>query len=214
MAEQVEKERSAKKSALRGLREFLGTAALAGLVFLLLHTTFQSYRVEGSSMQPNLQNGEFVLVNKMLYRQFRVGSWGKYIPFLDRDRDGIVQPFHGPKRGEVVVFRFPGDLSRNWVKRIVGLPGETIEIQRGVVLINGEPQEEPYALGAKTAEMAAVLVPEGHYFVMGDNRPGSSDSRDWGTLPRENIVGKAWLALWPISDWGVVRSFSPGPAEE
>lgn len=214
MAEPAKHERSATKSTLKALRELVGTVVLAGVVFLLLHITVQSYRVEGSSMQPNLHNGEFMLVNKVVYRQFDVGGWGKYIPFLDRDRDGVVQPFHKPMRGDVVVFRFPLDPTRNWVKRIVGLPGETVEIRRGIVFIDGEALEEPYAVSANRVDLAAELVPEGHYFVMGDNRPASSDSREWGPLPGENIVGKAWLTLWPVSDWGVVRSFSPEPGVE
>ena len=208
MADQTEQTESVARSGRRIVREILLTAALAGLVFFLIQTTFQNFRVEGSSMDVTLEDGQLVLVNKMVYRRFNVGGWAKYVPFLDRDRDGVVQPFHEPSHGEVVVLRFPNDPDRKFIKRIIAVPGDLLEIRQGIVYVNRVRSEEPYVERPGGFTMAATRIPEGHFWVMGDNRPGSSDSRHWGMLPRENIIGKAWVAYWPLGDWGVLRSYA------
>ena len=160
-------------------------------------------------METTLEPSQLVLVNKLLYRQFGVGSLNKFVPFLARDGDGVIQPFHEPSRGEVIVFRFPGDPDRKFIKRIIGIPGDVVEISRGVVKLNGVQLEESYVKNRGKYTMDPLTVPEGHYWVMGDNRAGSSDSKDWGALPRENVIGKAWVTYWPLSSWGVLRSYAP-----
>ncbi len=236
--DQIEEPKARSRFGTKIIREILITAALAGLAFFVIQTTFQNFRVEGSSMETTLDSGQLVLVNKVLYREIHVGSWAKLVPFLDNGSDGIVRPFHKPHRGEVVVFKFPGDPSRKFIKRIIGVPGDVVEMRSGVVFLNGERLEEVYVENPGTFTMngrwadrlrpavedidfvtvyldenqerrARVQVPEGYYWVLGDNRVGSSDSREWGLLPEENVVGKAWVTYWPLSSWGMLSSFAP-----
>ena len=209
MADQAEETKSTTRTGLKIVRELLVTAALAGLAFFLIQTSFQNFQVEGSSMEATLEPSQLVLVNKLLYRQFGVGSLNKFVPFLDRDGDGVIQPFHEPSRGEVIVFRFPGDPDRKFIKRIIGVSGDVVRISRGVVILNGVQLEESYVENRGNYTIDSLTVPEGHYWVMGDNRAGSSDSKDWGALPRENVIGKAWVTYWPLSSWGVLRSYAP-----
>ena len=209
MADQTEETKSTTRTSFKILRELLVTVALAGVAFFLIQTSLQNFQVEGSSMEETLDSGQLVLVNKLLYQRFSVGSLNKVVPFLDRDRDGMIQPFHGPSRGEVIVFRFPGAPDRKFIKRIIGVPGDVVEISRGVVILNGVQLEEAYVENRGNHTIGPRTVPEGHYWVMGDNRASSSDSRDWGPLPRENVVGKAWVTYWPLSSWGVLRTYAP-----
>jgi len=171
------------------LREILITLFLALLIFLLVQVTLQSCQVEGSCMQPNLYTGQRLLVNKASY-------W-----------------FGSPQRGDVIIFRSPHDPDRNLVKRVIALPGEWVELKNGEVYItdtNGDTflLEEPYIAEPAKDPYHRTQVPEDCYFVLGDNRNYSSDSRSWGMLPRENIIGKAWLCYWPLSDWHILPSYS------
>lgn len=161
------------------LREFLETLLLAIIVFLALNLLTGRFQVRGSSMNPTLFNGEYVLVTKPNY-------W-----------------FRPPERGDIVVFHPPTDPSVAYIKRIIGLPGETIEIHDGKVWINGVSLEEPYIV-APTPYTGTWDLGEDEYFVLGDNRADSGDSHVWGVLPRRNIVGKAWLIYWPPESWGLV----------
>ena len=116
--------------------------------------------------------------------------------------------FGAPQRGDILVFRFPRDPSRDFIKRVVAVAGETVEIRSGRVFVNGQPLEEPYVYDRDRSTMPALPVPADSFFMMGDNRLGSNDSRDWGAVPRQYIVGKAWLAYWPINSWGFVPNYS------
>ncbi len=176
------------------LREIIETVLLALVVYLALQFSVQPYRVEGSSMLPTLSEGEYLLVNKMVYWQ---------VPVLGGGDDYLVHP---PARGEVVIFRFPDDPTRSFVKRIVGVPGDTVEIARGVVLIDGQILIEPYLVRPDSSSMEPVVVPEGSYFVLGDNRGASDDSRSWGVVPAENVIGRAWFSYWPPSHLGELFS--------
>jgi signal peptidase I len=166
------------------LREILETVVLAAVIWLLINFTTARYVVEGSSMEPNLVSGQFLIVNRLAYR------------------------FGEPQRGDIIVFDFPGNPSDDYVKRIIGLPGEEIRIDQGQVYVNGEMLEEPYLIdGLLTPREGTWTVPEDNYFVMGDNRPSSSDSRTWGTLNADFIVGKAWVSYWPPQEWGVIPHY-------
>ena len=170
--------------------EIVGTLVLALLIFLGVHFTLESRQVDGSCMEPNLYDGQRVLVCKGAY-------W-----------------FGEPSRGDVIVFHKPGEPERILIKRIIGMPGEWIEIKDSIVYISSDalgettPLEEPYIKEPVSNDYSGIEIPHGHYFVMGDNRNYSSDSRSWGTLPRENIIGKAWLCYWPLSDWHLVSGYS------
>ena len=163
--------------------EILGTLVLALVVFLVVQSAMESREVEGACMEPNLYTGQRVLVLKSAY-------W-----------------FGDPQRGDVIIFTSPADPDRTLIKRVIGLPGENISIIGGDVYIDGSPLAEPYTQGNSHA-YPLTAIPDDSYFVMGDNRERSTDSRNWGVLPRENIIGKAWLCYWPLSDWHLVRGCS------
>jgi len=182
---------------VRALKELFQVVALAAVFFFLLHGSFQTFRVSGSSMEPSLHNREYLLVNKAVY--FRA-SWLR--PFRER---GYL--FHPPRRGEIVILVPPRFGSGDYVKRVIGLPGEIVEIKNGKVFINGRPLEEPYIKEPPRYVMPPTFIPPGHYFVLGDNRNASTDSHNWrliGPIPEENIIGKAWLSYWPPRHWGRV----------
>ena len=123
------------------------------------------------------------------------------IPFVSIESDGPAYPFNVPKAGDVIIFKFPRDESREFVKRIVGEPGDVVEIKRGEVFVDGVPIQDDLARLDRRS-MTPKTVPKDAYFVLGDNRGNSNDSRDWGTVPAENIVGKAWagfLAHQPLA---------------
>jgi signal peptidase I len=161
------------------LRETLETALLTAIIFLILNTTTGRFQVRGSSMEQTLFDGQYLLISKVTY-------W--------------ISP---PERGDVIVFHPPNNLSDDYIKRIVGLPGERVEIQNGEVSVDGVQLLEPYI--ANPGSYSGVWEPgEGEYFVLGDNRRNSSDSHTWGVFPGDNIVGKAWLCYWPPEQWGPV----------
>ena len=180
------------------LEDMLETIALALLMFLVLQVSVRNYRVELSSMEATLFPKDRLVVNKLVYAHVDSEVVDGLAPFVDIwDDQSALFPFHPPRRGDVIVFRYPKDPSRDFVKRVIGLPGETVEIHRGAVKIDGEALEEPYLEERDLSSLGPTLVPPESYFVMGDNRDGSSDSRHWGTVPLENIVGKVLVRYWP-----------------
>ena len=152
-------------------------------------------------MYPALKDGEMVIVNKLLYFRIDIKRLANLIPLWDVEDKKSLTVFHGPYRGEVVVFNWPVDPERQLVKRVIGVPGDTVEIRAGSVYVTGIPLREPYiaSLRGIREDIGPVKVSEGHYFVMGDNRLHSNDSRDWGLIARDDIVGKIWLVYWPMS---------------
>ena len=189
------------------IRELFETVILALLIFLGLQFSMGNYKVEGSSMVPTLEEGEYVIVNKLVYLRFDARDIVGLLPFVE-SKDESLYPFHAPDRGEVIIFQFPPNPDRDFVKRVIGLPGERVEIQRGQVLVNGIALNEPYITRRNTDSMMETLVPPKAYFVLGDNRGASHDSRNWGPVPVENIIGRAWVSFWPLNRWHTVSSFS------
>lgn len=153
--------------------EIFQTLIMALIFYFLIDSFFPRVRVENISMKPTLQPGELLLVNKLAYR--------------------LGDPHHG----DVIVFHYPANPSEDYIKRLIGLPGDEIRVENGLVFINGQAMEEPY-IAAIPAYDGSWLVPEGMYFVLGDNRNQSSDSHSWGFVPEENIVGKALIVYWPL----------------
>lgn len=197
------------------LREALETLLLALLVFLAVRASVQHYRVEGTSMEPTLENGEFLLVNALAYSRVDLQALARYVPFWDPGPPADRYLLRGPARGDIVVFHHPSGVHRDLVKRIIGLPGETIEIRAGIVYIDGRPLVEPYLAGseAPVGEMAPLRIPDGSYFVMGDNRNHSQDSRVIGPIPANLIVGRAMLTWWPYDRFGPAPNQAPRLAE-
>ena len=161
------------------------------VVFILFGVFFvQPVVVEGTSMLPQLNDGERLLVNKLVYYKFQAVSWGHI------------------ERGDIVVFLFPNDPDKSYVKRVIGLPGETVELRNGKVLINGTELTEDYLDSEHNQSMPswpAKIVEKHHYFVMGDNRDNSSDSRYWGLVPEKYIYGKAFFRYWTPSNMGFLE---------
>lgn len=158
------------------LREFAQTLIMTLVVFLFLVTfVIQGYKVYGSCMEPNLVTGERLLGNKFVYR------------------------FEEIHRGDIVVFKYPPNPQQTFVKRVVGLPGETVEIRNGKVLVNGRALDECYVKLTPHGDFPCRKVRDGFTFVLGDNRDESNDSRFWGDVPLSNIQAKAWVRYWPLS---------------
>ena len=183
------------------IRELFETVILALTIFLALQFSVRNYQVEGSSMDPTLKAGEYVLVNKLVYLRLDPREIAGLLPFWDVAEDEHLFPFHPPRRGEVIIFRFPKDPTREFVKRVVAVPGETVEIKQGQLFVNNIAQNEPYITHPDKSSMQAQVIRQDGYFVLGDNRRASNDSRDWGPVPAENIVGRAWVSFWPLSRW-------------
>lgn len=186
------------------LRDVIETLILALLVFLAAREAVQNFQVEGSSMFPTLHNADFVLVNKLAYRRWDLGPFDFLLPGK-QNGDYI---FHGPKRGDVVVLLSPQDHSRDFVKRVIGEPGDKIEIVGGQVFINDQPLEESdYIAASSQSDLSPTIIPPDHYFVMGDNRDASSDSRSFGPVPRALIIGRVWFRWYPLDriDAGISR---------
>jgi signal peptidase I len=186
------------------VRELIETVILALLIFLLLHMSIGNRRVDGPSMEPTLVNGERVIVNKLNYLSFRSNGLAGLLPFVHSDDEELFA-FDGPGRGDIIVFRYPPNESRDFVKRVIGVPGDEIEIRQGVVFIDGEELDEPYVANHDRGNMVAVAVQAGNYFVLGDNRRASQDSRVFGVVPFENIIGRVWISFWPLDRLQTLR---------
>jgi signal peptidase I len=164
----------------------------AGAIFLVLYLlVMQPHKIDGSSMEPNFHNGEYLLTDKVSYR------------------------FNQPKRGDVIIFRAPGNTGEDFIKRIIGLPGDQVELIDGSVYINNEKLKESYLpetfvtlSGEFPKEGDSITVPNSEFFVLGDNRSHSADSRVFGVIEKSRIIGRAWLLYWPIKDIGTIPSVS------
>jgi signal peptidase I len=180
------------------VREILETLGLAVLLFLVINIISARVRVDGFSMRPTLQDGEFVLINRLAYR---LGSFQR----------GDIIVFRPPMYPEAdILRRFLGlpnisDEYEDYVKRIIGLPGDTVKIEHGSVSLNGFTLSEAY-IAAPPEYSGEWSVPAGNLFVLGDNRNNSADSHAWGFLPEKNVLGKAQVIYWPFAEWKVLKS--------
>jgi len=160
--------------------DILETVTLAVVLYFGINAISARVRVDGMSMNPTLQHGEYVLVSRLAYKTGQ------------------------PERGDIIVFSFPVDQKQDLIKRVIGLSGETISIRDNEVLINGVKLEEPY-IAQSPVYSGEWTVGEGQLFVLGDNRNDSKDSHQWGLLPKENIIGKALLIYWPPPEWKLIN---------
>ncbi|HXU24680.1 MAG TPA: signal peptidase I, partial [Tepidiformaceae bacterium] len=193
------------------VRELVETGLLAILVFLAVRASFQNFKVDGTSMYPTLHNGQFLIVNKLVYSEINTKKLSSVLPFVSPGKDGTTPVFHGPERGDIVVLVDPRQPGTDLIKRVIGLPGETLQIVDGRVYINDHLLVEPYIKTPWHDNKAKLTIPEGDYFVMGDNRDNSLDSRSnqVGFIPSGNIIGKAMLSYWPSSEFGLAPNGSP-----
>lgn len=164
----------------RFVLDILETIVLAVVLYFGINAVSARVRVDGFSMRPTLEDGEYILVNKLAYK---TGE---------------------PQRGDIVVFVFPINPQEDLIKRVIGLPGESLAVHNGVVSVNGVPLNEPY-IASPPAYDGEWVVPEGQLFVLGDNRNDSRDSHQWGLLPIENVIGRAVLIYWPPEQWQVIN---------
>ena len=182
-------------------REVIEAVLLAVVVFMLLQTTVRNFKVDGSSMDPTLVNGQYLLVNRLVYLRIEMDRFSSIVPFWQAEEDSVRYAIHPPERGEVIVFEFPDVIpsnpKRDFVKRVIGLPGETIEVKDGVPFVDGVVLEEPYLTTKDGSNGRKVELGAGEYYVIGDNRAHSNDSRRWGAVPEENLRGKVWMIYWP-----------------
>src|SRR5712671_1268361 len=175
------------------LRDLIFALMIAALVVVFV---VQPVKVEGTSMLPRLHDGERIFVNKLVYYDDY-----RWAPKVDR--------------GDIVVFWFPNDPSKSYIKRVIGLPGDTVEMHDGLVKVNGRDLQETYLdprLNVSHRSEPAVYVRPNYYLVMGDNRDNSSDSRIWGLVPRKYVYGKALLRYWPLSNASVIHHENVSPA--
>jgi signal peptidase I len=178
----------------RFVLDILETLVLAVVLYFGINVVSARVRVDGFSMRPTLQDGEYILVNKLAYK------------------------FNEPQRGDIIVFVFPVNPEEDLIKRIIGIPGDTVAVQDGVLTVNGAVVDEPY-INAPPAYNGTWQVPEGNLFVLGDNRNDSRDSHQWGLLPMENVIGRSVMIYWPPEDWQIIRHLNedyipPSPTQE
>lgn len=171
------------------LLDFVETIVISLAIFVLVYLfLFQPHQVDGRSMEPTFEHGEYILTDKISYR------------------------FNPPNRGDVVVFHAPQDEKTDFIKRVVGVPGDTVQLKAGYVILNGQPLNEVYLGNITTppgrflSEGTSLTVPENNLFVMGDNRHYSSDSREWGFVPFSNVVGRAFFRYWPPQVFGLIKT--------
>lgn len=174
---------TAAKPSGHMLGEILESVAIAVILAIVIRVfLFQPFYIPSGSMEPTLLINDRIIVSKLNYR------------------------ITAPDRGDVIVFKYPVNPKRDFIKRVIGLPGETIKIKDNKLFVDGKQLEQPFLPhGLTYGDFGPVTVPEGEYFMMGDNRNNSEDSRVWGTLPRDNIVGRAVFVYWPFSRASVIR---------
>lgn len=176
----LEGEPTTLESGGRLILETIQTVLLALVLYLAIDTVVARVQVDKISMEPTLHAGEFILVNKLAYR------------------------FGSVERGDIIVFHYPLNPSEDYIKRVIGLPGDVVRVQNGNVYVNGQQLEEPY-ISAPPVYEGQWVVPDEKIFVLGDNRNQSSDSHEWGFVPYGNIVGRAMVIYWPLNDFRVLN---------
>ena len=191
--------------------EVVETLGLALIIFIAVRSVVLNFRVDGLSMEPSLDSGEMLLVNRQVYQHFDLNRILNILPGVDRKGQDIIYPFHPPQRGDIVVLHPPVDQGRPYIKRVIGLPGDRLAIHDGSVWINGKRLDEPYLHGIATSwpgslGQGEITIPNDEVFVMGDNRNNSTDSRVFGPIKIDAIIGKAWISYWPSDHLDILGS--------
>lgn len=203
-----------RESRAHGLiGDMLKTLLLALIIFLTARLLLLPYQVDGRSMSPSLADQERVLVNRAIYMHFNPARLFGWIPGIDVN-EGDLYPFHSPDRGDVVVLNPPTVSTEPFIKRTIAVAGDEITIRDGIVFVNGKRIVESYVSGATTTcgsdlYCEGFVVPEGMIYVMGDNREHSLDSRVFGPVPLNNVIGQAWFSNWPADRFGPIPDLEP-----
>jgi len=196
-----------KKLMVSGIREWIESILFALIIAVVIRILIvEPYRIPSGSMRPTLIEGDIILVNKFIY--------GARIPFTDMRLPGLTKP----KRGDVIVFIYPEDRKKNFIKRLIGFPGDSVEIKNGLIYVNDKPLDDPifnqnidgsvrfyYNKGSLAKESQKITVPNDSLFVLGDNSRSSLDSRYWGFVPYKNLLGKAIVIYWPLNRVRIIR---------
>lgn len=192
------------------LTELIQTVLLTLVIFVAVRSVIQNFQIDGPSMQPTLRSGQYLLVTKLAYLRLE-GT-----PLQMAQRAGLYQDdgeraylFGPPQHGDIIVFQEPVPPYIDLVKRVIAVPGDQIQIDSGRVYVNGVQLKEEYVRSIPSYSLPLQRVPPGQFFVLGDNRPVSSDSHLWGFVPEGNIIGKAWIRYWPPEQWGVLPAVNP-----
>lgn len=183
--------------------ELVEVLALAILMVMLIRTFIQNYRIDGTSMEPNFHNGQFLIVNRWSY----CPGIHVDVPIVNVELWSKTWCVREPRRGDVVIFEYPRDPSRDFIKRVIGLPGETVEVREGKIYVNGAIVPEPFGPNPGSYTSAPITLGPDEVFVMGDNRNNSSDSHLWGPLSEDKIIGKALVSYWPPRYWSLVPRY-------
>jgi len=179
------KEGPRKKSVFREYAEIISMAVI--LAFFVRAFFLQAFRIPSESMEDTLLIGDFLFANKLIY--------GPKVPFTDKRLPGV----RDPKPGDIIIFKYPGDKKTDYIKRCVAVEGQTVELKGRTLYVNGLAQNESYAKYYHGSNFGPYIVPEGHIFMMGDNRDNSADSRVWGPLPKSLILGKAMFIYFSLN---------------
>lgn len=205
---QPESDEIAPPAKQRVIKDILETVLMVVLLFFVMRGLIQNFRIEGSSMSPTMHTQQYILVNKAIYLHFDVNAPLRLLPGRGDLPAKMIYPFHPPERGDIVVFHAPVEAhdepDKDYIKRVIGVAGDAISVRDGGIWLNGvRLNEDAYLTNVVTScqRYCELRVPSGYIFVMGDNRSFSSDSRSWGLLPLENVVGKAWFSYWPRASW-------------
>jgi len=194
-----------KKIMKSFFREISETLLLAILTFLIINVSVQNYIVDGESMAPTVNNQNLLLVSKLSYFDLSENKITNMVNSLPTEKLENLVLKNQPDRGDIIVFRQKNSGGNHLIKRVIGIPGDTINISNGIVFINNNRIDEPYIYHIdKVSHLENMLISKDTFFVMGDNRPISKDSRSWGTISKTQIIGQAWLLYWPIRDLSLV----------
>tara|TARA_B100000676_G_scaffold311801_1_gene383121 strand:+ start:2396 stop:2971 length:576 start_codon:yes stop_codon:yes gene_type:complete len=188
---------------IKNIKELLRTVLYALILVALLQILVSNYEVEGPSMEPNLIQSERIFVNRLIYYRIDLNNLSRFLPYYQSE--GHKSLFGKPERGDIIIFKYPPDPNKMFVKRVIGIPGDVVEIVNGNVYLNNEKLTEKYLTNSYSGKsIGPTTIENGFFFVLGDNRAESNDSRNGWLVPYDSIIGKAWILYWPINKLSLI----------
>tara|TARA_Y100000814_G_scaffold111692_1_gene79070 strand:+ start:4530 stop:5105 length:576 start_codon:yes stop_codon:yes gene_type:complete len=184
--------------AIKNIKELIKTILYTLVLIGVLQILVSNYQVEGPSMEPNLIESERIFVNRLVYHRIDLENLSKFLPFYQSN--GYSSLVGEPNRGDIIIFKYPPDPNKMFVKRVIGVPGDVVQIDNGIVYLNNEKLLETYLTNSYSgSSIGPIIIENDSFFVLGDNRAESNDSRNGWLVPYNNIVGKAWVLYWPLN---------------